>query len=294
MSVTTAPEAALVTALANYLRTQLQAQSDLAQSDVVEQWPEPTDDLALSQNRVVVAISRGPAASVERIGGPLLEQVTVGTGATGTARYEYGEISVMLTVGLWAHRRALRDDVDLFLAEVLNRPLYETIPLVVSTTLAAPVAKGEQLVTPASMANVAPGCTLQIDTGTAAEVVVVKDVRPTGFVATLTRAHAGGVPIVEVAGRNEIAATGLHLVCPDHYGNRALFMFEDQPQVLDDAEGGQGSQRQEWRSIRHGSGAIRRSRDFANVTLQKNLDIAVHATTDGSLVTNPPTAPVFP
>jgi len=292
---TTAPEAALLSALAAYIQAQFAATSDLAQSAVVEEWPEPTDPLTLAQNRVVVAVIRGgPSRTDERLGGPNVERVTPGTGATGVVRVEAGAIEQPITIGLWAWRRALRDDVDAFLGEILNRPMFDTIAPVANTTLAVATTKaGEQLVTPASMDDIWPGCTLEVGTGATLERVVVKDIRPTGFIAPPRYAHAAGETLVEVAGRKELAAAGLHLRCADHFGNVGRFLFEDGVQTMDDAENGRGSQRQEWRSMRRGIGSLRWTRSISGVVLQRHLDIEVHASTTGGVVSNPTEIPVF-
>jgi hypothetical protein len=186
---TTAPEAAMLTALVAYLQAKFDATgvNDLGQSHVVDEWPDPSEPLALAQNRVVVAVIRGGNSRGDtRLGGPNVSKVTPGPGATGTVRYEFGTIEQPITLGLWAWRKQLRDDVDLFLGELLNQPMFSTISPVANTTLALATKKlGEQLVTPADMTDVWPGITLEIGTGASLERVVVKDIRPTGFVATL-------------------------------------------------------------------------------------------------------------
>lgn len=299
---TTSPEAALIKALVAYLQTSITTAlnpttglPDLAQSTVVEEWPEPTVDLQLAHNRVVVAVIRaGRSSGDKRLGGPLVEKVTPGVSPTGTVRYEYGQIDQPLTIGLWANRRELRNDVDLLLGELLNRPMWSTISPVAATTLSTAITTtGEQLVVPASMVDIWPGITVDIDTGANLERVYVKDIRPTGFIASVRKKHSAGVAIAEVAGRRETAAAGLHLRATDHFSNLAQYLFDDGAQTLDDVEGGRGSQRQEWRSLRNGVGSLRWSREVTGVVLQKRLFEQVHASTTGGEVANPIVKQVF-
>lgn len=293
---TTSPEAALVKALRDYLQAAFAATSDLASSVVVDEWPEPTDPLGLAADKVVVAVSRGGATGGDgRLGGPVVEKVTRITGASGTVRVEYGYLEVPLTIGLWAWRRALRDDVDLLLSEMLNRPMWETIQPVASTTLAGAVAAGtEQIVSVGSMVDIWPGITLEIGAGTTLERVRVTDVTPHGFVATPRYAHAAGEAVVEVPGRRELAAAGLHLRCSDHLSALAHIVTSSEGvQVLDDAEGGRGSQRQEWRSIRNAVGRVRWSRDLTGVALQQHLTLQGHVSRTGGVVPNPVDTPVY-
>lgn len=292
MVPTTAPEAALVTALADYLRDAITAEADLADSEVIDAWPEPTVDLELSPTRVVVAVIRaGASEGDDRLGGPVVERVTLGTSPAGTVRYDYGQIEQPITIGVWACRAALRDDVDHLIHGLLNRPLWSTVAPQALTTLATAITRtGSQVIVPASMDDIWPGCVVQIDT----ERVVVSDIRPTGFVATVRRTHAAGVAIEEIESRREVAAAGLHLRADLHYGARCHYLFDDSVQVLDDAENGRGSTRQEWRSLRPGMGAIRYIREVTGVTLQKRLLQTVHVSTAGGEVDDPIERQVFP
>lgn len=292
----TAPEAALITALADYLRDAITAESDLADSEVVDAWPEPTVDLELGPSRVVVAVIRaGGSESDDRLGPPVVERVTPTTSPQGTVRFDWGQIDQPLTIGVWAHRPALRSDVDDLIQRLLNQPLWNTCPPLAATTLGAAITKaGTQTITPASMDDIWPGCTLEIDSGASLERVIVSDILPTGFRATTRKAHAAGVAIVEVEGRKEFAASGLHLRAELHHSNRAHYLFEDGVTTLDDAEGGRGSQRQEWRSIRSGVGSIRYTREVEGVTLQKRLLQTVHVSTQGGEVDDPIERQVFP
>lgn len=293
---TTSPEAALIKALADYLRDEITAEADLADSEVVEAWPEPTEDLRLGDTRVVVSVIRaGRSEGDDRLGGPLVERVTPTTSPAGTVRFDLGQVDQPITIGVWAARRQLRDDVDLLIAEKLNRPMWDTIAPRARTTLGAAITRvGEQLVTPASMDDIWPGCTLLVDSGASLERVVVTDIRATGFYATMRKKHAAGVALEEVAGRRETAASGLTLRATDHFSNLAQYVFDDGVQVLDDAEGGRNSQRQEWRSLRNGVGSIRWTRSVANVALQKRLLIETHASTAGGQVDDPLETQVFP
>lgn len=293
---TVLPEEALLAALSSYLQEAITAEPDLVDSEVVNEWPEPTANLRLTDQRVVVSVIRaGSSEGDERLGGPILERVTVGSSPRGTVRYDAGQIDQPITIGVWAATDKLRNDVDLLLRELLNRPMWETVEPLVDTTLGVAIEKvGEQLVTPASMDDIWPGCTLLVDEGADAERVVVKDIRPTGFVAVLRKVHAADVPIVEVAGRRETIASGLHLRCPDHFGNIATYLFNDDVNTMDDAEGGRGRQRQEWRSMRNGVGSIRWTREKSNVVLQKTLTLETHASTTGGEVSDPKETQVFP
>jgi hypothetical protein len=293
---TTAPEAAIITALADYLRDGITAEADLADSEVVDAWPDPSTDLRLAQNRVVVAVLRaGRSDTDDRLGGPQVERVTLTTSPAGTVRYDFGEIEQPITVGLWACRPRLRDDVDLLIHGLLNRPMWSTIAPRALTTLGTAITKvGSQLVVPASMADIWPGCVIAVGSGASLERVTVSDIRATGFVATMRKVHAAGVVLEEVESRRETAAAGLHLRAADHHSNRCFYLFDDGVQVLDDAEGGRVSQRQEWRSLRTGTGAIRFTREVAGVVLQKRLLQTVHVSTEGGEVADPVERQVFP
>lgn len=286
------PEETLLTALATYLQDALRAEADLADSEVLNEWPEPTTNLRLGDSRVVVSIIRaGASEGDDRLGGPIVERVTPGVSPKGIVRYDAGQIDQPITIGLWASTAARRNDVDLLLRELLNQPMWATIEPIVNTTLAVAITRtGEQLVTPASMADIWPGCTLQVGT---TERVVVKDIRPTGFIATFKKKHAAAVTVVEVAGRRETIATGLHLRCADHFGNIATYLFDDGVATLDDAEGGRGRQRQEWRSMRNGVGSIRWTREVTAV-LQKRLLTETHVSKEGGGVADPTETQVFP
>lgn len=296
MPTTTAPEAALLTALANYLRDAITAEVDLADSEVIDAWPDPTTDLELTPSRVVVAVIRaGRSETDDRLGGPVVERVTLTTSPAGTVRFDWGEIEQPITIGVWACRAALRDDVDHLIHGLLNRPMWSTIAPRALTTLGTATTKlGAQVVTPDSMDDIWPGCVLEIDSGASLERVVVSDIRPTGFVATLKKLHAAGVTIEEVESRREVAAAGLHLRADLHHGNRCSYLFDDSVQVLDDAENGRGSQRQEWRSLRPGVGSIRYTREVTGVVLQKRLLQEVHVSTAGGEVSDPIERQVFP
>jgi hypothetical protein len=269
-----AAEGAVCDALGTYLRTQLVSIPALVDSDVRAKWPEPIEDLRLSSTRIVVAIIRG-----EQLGAPVLQRPIIGGTPRGRARFDAGQIDLPLTLGVWAYSGALRDDVDLLLDELLNVPYWSTIAPTARTTLARACTVGEEWVTPASMTDVWPGCMVRIDEGFDAEAVVVHSVRATSFEThrPMRRAHAAGVPIVEVRGRlAETAATGLHLRCAiaspmEGAGPVARFDFK-RPQILDDIEEGRACQRQEWRSLRRGTGSVRLSRELA-ATLQQRVQI---------------------
>ncbi len=286
------PEEAMIAALASYLRDALTGEADFADSEVIAEWPEPTEDLRLDNNRIVVSIIRAGASEGEdRLGAPEAERITLGTAPVGTVRYAVGQVDQPITIGVWASTAALRNDADLFVADLLNQPMWSTVAPRVLTTLAVATTKlGEQLVVPTSMADIWPGCTLEIDT----ERVVVRDILPTSFRATLRKKHAAAVSITEVEGRRESIASGLHLRCDNHYGNLAHFLFDDGVASLDDAEGGRGRQRQEWRSVRQGVGSIMRTREVTGVVLQKRLTTVSHVSTDGGEVASPIETQVFP
>lgn len=279
----------MLTALSTYLQAQLAALGALANSQLVDEWPEPTQDLTLSTTKVVVAVTRAGKPDVDdRIGGPNVQKVTLGTSPLGTVRYEYGSIEQPIAIGLWAQTRALRDDVDLFIQGLLNVPYWTTVSPVASTTLLTAITKtGLQLVKPAAMTDIWPGILVDVNTGSLKERLLVREIRADGFKASPTKLHNAGVGIVEVAGMRETTGEDLYLRCPNHYNNIAHFQFEDSPQTMDDAEGGRGSQRQEWRSIRNGIGSIRWSRDIAAVVLQKTAAISLSASFVGGPVATP-------
>jgi hypothetical protein len=268
---TSSPAAAITDALATYLRTELRAVAALADSDVVDTWPEPTEDLALSGTRVVVAILRaGTPEDDRRVGGPRVTGVTpLGGTAHGVVTYDYGQVDLPLTLGLWAWSKGLRDDVDEVLHGLLNRPYWTTVHPIVSTIATGPIAAGEKTVAPASMAGIWPRTMLRVG---GVETVRVASVTPTTFAAVFAANHAAGATLVEVPARRRNAANGLHLRAPLHHELVARYDFGS-PRTLDDAEGGRGAQRQEWRSICTGTGSIRHVR-AVTASLQKSASIA--------------------
>lgn len=69
------------------------------------------------------------------------------------------------------------------------------------TSVAAAISAGAQTVTPASMAAIAVGSVLGIDTGATAEQVVVTAVAATTFTATFAQAHAAGSLVRSIPSR---------------------------------------------------------------------------------------------
>ena len=279
----TSPEAAGLSALATYLEAELAADANLVNSDVVTQWPDPLDALELSPTRVVVALIR--AGKPERhgyLGRPRRSRVTT---SGGVVRYDYGTVEQPITIGLYAHSMAMRDDVDQWLWERLNRPFWDTVTPAAATTLAAAitVAEVEQVVTLASLAGAWPGTVLEVDSGASREWLKVLDVTPAGIVCKPRLTHSAGVTVVEVAARRETAARGLYLRAADHYNVTAAILCEDATQTLDDAEGGRGSQRQEWRSLRAGTLSAAYIREVQGVTLQDTLTARGYHSTNADL-----------
>lgn len=290
----TSPEAAGLSALATYLRAELAADVNLADSEVVTQWPDPLDALELSGTRVVVALIRaGKAERHGYLGRPRRSRVTV---SGGVVRYDYGTVEQPITLGLYAHSQAMRDDVDQWLWERLNRPFWDTVTPAAATTLAAAitVAAVEQVVTLTNMASAWPGTVLEVDSGASREWVKVLDVTPSGLVINPRLTHAALVPVVEVAARRETAARGLYLRATDHYNVTAAILCEDGTQTLDDAEGGRGSQRQEWRSLRSGVLSAAYLREVQGVTLQDTLTIRGYQSTNADLAGPSADAVIFP
>lgn len=274
---TTSPSAALTDALATYLRTKLQATAGFGDSDVVTDWPEPTLDLRLSATRVIVAVIRaGEPKDDERVGQPVLTRVTPGAAPMATLRYDFGQVDLPMTLGVWAFSKAMRDDADEVLHGLLNQPYWTTVSPLVSTTSPAAIAKGAAAVTPASMANIWPEAMLRVG-GTGGETVRVDSITPTTFTATFVAAHAGGATIVEVAARRHNAENGLSLRAPQHWNLVARYDF-GAPRSLDDAEGGRGSQRQEWRSISSGTGSLRHVREVSGVLQVSGATLAPSTT----------------
>lgn len=290
----TSPEAAGLTALVTYLQAELAADVNLAESEVVDQWPGPLDTLSLSPTRVVVAVIRaGKAERHGYLGQPRKSRVTT---SGGVVRYDYGTVEQPITVGLYAHSMAMRDDVDQWLWERLNRPFWDTVTPAAATTLAAAitVAEVEQVVTLTSLAGAWPGTMLEVDSGASREWLKVLDVTPAGIVAKPRLTHAGGVTVVEVAARRETAARGLYLRASGHYNVTTSVLCEDQTQPLDDAEGGKGSQRQEWRSLRAGVLSAAYIREVQGVTLQDTLTVRGYQSTSADQTGAAADVVVFP
>lgn len=256
----------LCDALATHLLAKVTAVAGLADSAVVSEWPDPRTDLELSQTRVVLAVTRfGKLEGSGQCGRPTVRIVTPTSGVLGTVQYEEDVLSQPLQVAVWAHSQAMRSDVDRIVSDALNAPFWSTVSPIVTTTLAAAITTtGEQWATPASMAGIFPGTTLQVST---TEWVQVTEVRAGKFRATFAKTHAASEALVEVSARRQTHDRGLHLRLTDQFSQVARYDFEGQ-QMLDDVEGGAASQRQEWRSTREGVARAVYIREVTNVTLQ--------------------------
>lgn len=301
-----APHIAATDALFLYLQAQIKAAPGFGSSDAVDEWPDPTQDLSLGDARIVIGVTRvGAARGDDRLGAPALQKVTPGVSPAATGRYDFGLVEQDIAVGVWAPTRAMRDDADEVIDNLLNQPFWSTVsPLLTTpTTLPAGAKAGDTRLVPASMSKIFPGATLQIGSGATVDVVRVKDIGPTWFevYAPLLNAHANTDAVLEVPGRlNEVAAVGVSLRCssvtsngvtyPGHLDQIARYDF-DQPMHFDDAEDGAGSQRQEWRSVRNGTARIRYCRDLA-VAMQVQLQVKSTLTAASSSTTT--TKQVFP
>lgn len=248
----TSPEAAAVSALAAYLKTAITGDSRFALSDVVDQWPEPNPPLELGDTRIIIAISRDGAAKGNRLGAPPITRVTPvsppTTPSTAVVRTLRASLMFPITLGVWASTRAMRDDADDFIDDLLNQPYWNTVVPLVNTTTTAAIAAGTQTVVPVSMADLWPGRLLSVDSGANLETVRVISTTYSSFVAAFTRPHAPGVQLLELKARRQTHDVGLALQCPNALNAVASFDIDD-PVVLDD---GPMSQRQEWRSVRQG------------------------------------------
>lgn len=274
MTIALTPSAAMRIALATYLKAKIIAVTGLAQSEVLGHWPEPLEDLKLSRSRVVLSvIQAGAAKSGSRLGVPVLSRITPGAGTSATFRYNYDEVAQPLSIGVWAATERMRDEVDSLVSDWLNRSFWSTIAPLVSTTAPDAIAKGVRDVAPASMADIWPGTKLLVDANASAEYVDVASVTATTFRATFTKAHAAGVALVEVPGYRATAANGLNLRLTEHRNVIAFFDF-DEPQNLDS---GANVQRQEWRSLRNGTG---RAPYVSDVTATARQSTTVGGTAD--------------
>lgn len=248
------PSVAMRGALAAHLAAGLQVTPGLESSAVLGRWPEPTEDLTLGPARVVVGLEIGAEPKLAgRIGGPYLARVTLGEGTAAEFRYDYDQIEQEIAIGLWASSEALRDEADEAVFDLLNRPFWSTVAPVVDTTTTATAEPGERWVTVADLGDVWPGAFLRIDEGGNEETVRVLAVSPVAFLARFNRSHLAGVGVVEVAARNELAASGLHLRLENHHNVIASLRFGEARRLQD-------AQRQEWRSVRKGTGYATRVR----------------------------------
>ncbi len=257
MANTRSPEVTLIETLAAYLQTSLSANAQLSASKVVTEWPEPTTRMQLAPNAVSVAVIRSGQGTKPRdnLGSPKFVQLYPGTYPACTIRYDYGIVEMPIVIGLWAQSRALRDDVDYVIEQLMNQPYWSTVSPVVSTTLATAITTtGMQKIYPASMADIWPGTKLQIDTGANQEVVQVTEIQPTFFWASPRGTHAASVAMVEVAGRYTVAESGLSLRAPNYFNAVCRYDVFDSMPVTD---GSESSQLQEWMSMRTGVGKVR-------------------------------------
>lgn len=252
------PEDVLLTTLATYLQPAFIAATGLTGANVVTEWPEPTAPLRLSQNSVVISLTRdGKSEEQDRVGSPILAAVNTLGNPNSTFIYEYGFVTQPIELSVWAASKALRDDCDGVMWPLLNVPFWQTVPLVVNTTLAVATApKVLQLVVPTSMHGITEGQVLKIDS----EVLTVQTITPNGFLATPQQTHAIGAPLVDVIANFDVVAKGLHLRIPattayGAYGNfLCAYAFEDGVRTFDAST---TSQMQEWRSRRAGKGRVR-------------------------------------
>ena len=265
MTATPSVEDVILTTLSSYLATQIVLVTGLSASGVVNEWPEPTAHLNLSQTRVVISVSRGGAGKEQnRLGPPVM----VKANGDGTFVYDCGSLSQPVDIGVWACTKGLRDDVDNIVFGLMNQPRYSTVPVLASTTLSVGVTKTgiRQLVTPVSMTGISPGVRLKIGT---TDWLNVDSISATGFYCTPYFTHSAGETVVEVPGTYETAASGLSLRVSsslDLYAGAVVnYLCQDGVRTFDAST---TSQMQEWRSLRTGNG---RCRLLRRVTAQPNL-----------------------
>jgi hypothetical protein len=291
---TTEPTAAMHEALAAHIKARLVATPGLAQSDCLTYFPASTETLELHDTRVVVAVERVGEPKKTRLGGPRFHRAVEFDGGgvdyeTAKVRYDYDVVEQDFAVVLEAPTQTMRDEASEVLFKALNLPYWSTCPPSVTDTLLAAIevdARGKAigpygatipkagrfffvLTDPTSLGKIWPGTRLMFDDATAAarELVVVDKVDTFGVYATFTKAHGALAPVVEVVGRRNNAESGLSLRCPLHFGTVARFRFGE-GKSLDDAEGGRSAARQQWRSIREGSGSVRHLREIDGVVLR--------------------------
>jgi hypothetical protein len=289
-------------ALAVHLQTQIAGIAALSASVCERKWPQGNVPLKLTRNRVVMAVTLAGEGVKTRIGGPVLHRVTPGVAPAGVGRFDWDQLDQPLMVGLWAMNEEIRSEVDEKIHAALNMPFWTTCPPTFASTLATaqPMerrgiagaaryvaigaaaatipAAGLYLVAPAAgLLSVWPRTRIEVDAAIAAsrEVIDVEEITPFGFIAEFKTAHGAAATLAEVKARRRTQEEGLTLRCAQHLNTPASFAFEE-PQWLDDAEDGAGSQRNEWRSVRQGRGIIRHLRD-ASVVLRDKTVLSVQA-----------------
>lgn len=278
-------------ALAAYLAEQISASLVLDTESVVEQrWPEPTEDLKIGDGppaKIRIGITRiGGARSGNRIGGPVLSRLDIGVSPAATARFDFDEVEQDFALGIWSPSQRIRDEVDEIVSGWISQPFWSTITPLVATTLTSAVTKtGKQTVSVASMANVWYRTRLQIGTGAGAETLDVEDLAiergKLTFTATFKKLHAIAAPVVEVPARRDyagLAANCVYLRVPLHFNSIALFDFEEASNLDEER-----SQRQEWTSIRQGTGTMIHIANFPGI-VQTDLEgsLAVTPNADGT------------
>lgn len=278
--MTVSPSVALRDALAAYLAAKLPLVAGLEDSTVRTTWVEPQDDLVLGPTAVVVSVIQAgePRVSAE-LGPPRVSRVK----PDDVFRYVYRYVDQDLTIGVWAHSEAMRDDADEVIFRLLSVPYWQTVTPRVSTTSTLAIPVGDSVITPASMSDVWPGTRLRVDTGAGVEEYVdVLEIGVDRFRARFRRAHAAGCALVEVPARREIAAGHVSLRLATHYDVVGSFVAEE-ARPLDT---GATVQRQEWQSIRTVVASAPHVREISQVRIRTRTLRAQAATT------NPEAAPL--